>query len=130
MHCRNEIAQDVREWERYGRDASYLYSGARLALTQEQVRAHQIMLSELANDFISEAMNASEVERRTKELLRKRIILGLVVGILIALVLAAFALSQMIQSQMQATIAQSQALVAQSQLQRLTKSQLGLLLAP
>jgi WD40 repeat protein/transcriptional regulator with XRE-family HTH domain len=48
----NEIANAAKEWEEHGRDASYLYRGARLANAQEQLQARKLVLSGLAQDFI------------------------------------------------------------------------------
>jgi WD40 repeat protein/serine/threonine protein kinase len=48
----NEIAKDAKEWDKHGRDASYLYRGARLASAQEQLQARKLVLSGLAQDFI------------------------------------------------------------------------------
>jgi uncharacterized delta-60 repeat protein len=111
----NEIAADAKEWDDHKQDASYLYSGARLSLAQEQVTAQKIMLSGLAKDFIDKGINAREAERKTKELLRRRIIIGLISGIAIALVLAGFAVYQMLQAQKQANLALARQLAAQAQ---------------
>jgi hypothetical protein len=44
----NQIAEDAREWDNSKRDASYLYTGARLATVREQTKAKTIALSGLA----------------------------------------------------------------------------------
>jgi WD40 repeat protein len=41
----NEIAADAKEWEEHRRDASYLYSGARLANVNEQLTANRLDLN-------------------------------------------------------------------------------------
>ncbi len=111
----NEIASDAKEWNDHKRDASYLYSGSRLGLAQEQVAAQKITLNGLAKDFIENGINASEAERKTKEVLRRRITIGLISGSTIALVLAGFAVVQMLQAQKLAAIALSRQLAAQAQ---------------
>lgn len=63
----NEIAQDAGEWEKSGRDASYLYRGARLATAQEKLQGKQLVLSGLAQNFIDTAIQAREAERAEKE---------------------------------------------------------------
>ncbi len=49
----NEMAQDAREWDANQRDASYLYTGARLATAREQLEAKEVVLSRLAQQFVN-----------------------------------------------------------------------------
>ncbi len=114
IFLQNEIASDAKEWDGHKRDTSYLYSGARLDFAQEELNAQKITLNELSKDFIDEGINARDVARRSKELLRKRITLGLISGMAIALVLAGFAIYQMLQAQNQAKISRVGELLAQS----------------
>jgi len=90
----NEIASDAKEWEEHKRDSSYLYSGARLATAREKLMSQKLMLSGLAQDFIEKSLVIQDVERKNKEALRRRITIGLVSGIAIALVLAVFGFVQ------------------------------------
>ena len=92
--ARNEIARDATEWNNHGRDPSYLYSGARLGVAQEQLSANRVLLSGLSKDFIEEGIALREAERKAKELLRRRIVIGLVAGTVIALALAVFGFYQ------------------------------------
>ncbi len=124
----NEIAGNAKEWDEHKRDASYLYAGARLGFAQEQLVEQKITLNGLAKDFIEEGTNARNVERKSKELLRKRITLGLISGIAIALVLAGFAIYQMIKAQNQTKISRAGELSAQSILFQDKDFQLSLLL--
>ncbi len=48
----NEIASDAKEWEDHRRDASYLYTGARLANAREQLQARKLVLSGSASEFV------------------------------------------------------------------------------
>lgn len=48
----NEIASAAKEWEENKRDASYLYSGGRLANIWEQVQKQKLVLGQLAEEFV------------------------------------------------------------------------------
>lgn len=65
----NQIAEDAVEWERNWRDASYLYSGARLANAREQLTARKIVLNGLAQAFVTAGVEAEETNR-TREAAR------------------------------------------------------------
>jgi len=54
----NEIAQDAQEWETQERDESYLYRGARLATAQEKLQQNKLVLSGLAQEFLSTSITA------------------------------------------------------------------------
>ncbi len=75
----NEIASDAKEWDGHHRDASYLYSGARLANAREQLGAKKLVLSGLASEFVQ----AGFAKRRSERLLRILSISG-VIGLIIA----------------------------------------------
>lgn len=68
----NEIAQDAGEWDKAGREASYLYRGARLATAQEQVANKKIALSELAQTFVDASIDAQKVILQEAEAARER----------------------------------------------------------
>jgi WD40 repeat protein/energy-coupling factor transporter ATP-binding protein EcfA2 len=68
----NQIAEDAQEWERNQRDASYLYSGARLANAREQLAAKKIVLSGLAHAFVEASVEAEEAERQREEAGRRQ----------------------------------------------------------
>ncbi len=68
----NEIAEDAGEWAKAGRDASYLYRGARLATAQEKLQGKQLVLSGLAQEFIDTALQAREHEHAEREAARQR----------------------------------------------------------
>src|SRR6185503_14719649 len=48
----NEIAADAKEWDDHKRDSSYLYTGARLINSHEQLQARKLVLSGLAHEFV------------------------------------------------------------------------------
>ena len=115
ISAQNEIAKDAKEWDDHGRDPSYLYSGARLGVAQEQLAANKVVLSGLSKEFLEEGIALREAERKTKEAMRRRIITGLTAGIAIALALAGFAVVQMLRAQTQTDIARARQLTAQAQ---------------
>lgn len=83
----NEVAQDAQEWEQHQRDASYLYTGARLATAREGLAANKLMLSGLARAFVETSIAAQDAARR-----RQRRVLAFVIGGLVAVVLVLAAL--------------------------------------
>jgi len=84
----NQIAEDAAEWERSNRDASYLYSGARLATAREQLEAKKLALSAVAQTFVETAIETQEKIRRKQ----RRQTLGLIGGLAaVAVVLAGLA---------------------------------------
>jgi len=62
----NQIAEDAQEWERSGRDSSYMYVGARLAAAREQMGAKKLVLSGLAQAFVEASIEAREAARRAE----------------------------------------------------------------
>ena len=110
----NQIKSDAKDWDIHQRDASYLYTGSRLGIAQEQLDLQKVTLNDLAINFINEAVFNREKDIRSKELLRKRINAGLISGIMIALILAGFAIYQMLQAQKQAQISRAGELAAQA----------------
>jgi WD40 repeat protein/energy-coupling factor transporter ATP-binding protein EcfA2 len=54
----NEISADAKEWEEHKRDASYLYSGGRLATAQEKIK--DLTLSEMAQRFLKIALKVEK----------------------------------------------------------------------
>jgi len=48
----NEIAEDAKEWEEHKRDASYLYSGARLVNVREKLGTEKLVLSGMVQEFV------------------------------------------------------------------------------
>jgi formylglycine-generating enzyme required for sulfatase activity/energy-coupling factor transporter ATP-binding protein EcfA2 len=51
----NKIAEDAKEWEEHGRDASYLYSGVRLINAREKLATKSLSLSGNAYEFVKAA---------------------------------------------------------------------------
>lgn len=67
----NQISDDAKEWEQHGRDASYLYTGARLATAQEKLVEKKIVLPLLAQTFLNAGQARAETEQQ-RELARVR----------------------------------------------------------
>jgi len=118
----NEIAVDAAEWAENHRDSSYLYSGARLVTAREKMIEQKLVLGGLAQGFIEEGMAKQEAERKGKEILRKRITIGLVSGIAIALALAAYGFVQARLATNKATEALARQLASQAQLINIDRS--------
>lgn len=57
------------------------------------------MLNGMAKDFIEEGIKLHDAERKTKELLHRRVTVGLIAGTTIALVLARSLVHPMLQAQ-------------------------------
>jgi formylglycine-generating enzyme required for sulfatase activity len=68
----NRIAEDSGEWEAHERDASYLYTGARLANVHEQFTARKIMLSGLAKPFVEAGFELEGTQRQREEARRQK----------------------------------------------------------
>jgi WD40 repeat protein/energy-coupling factor transporter ATP-binding protein EcfA2 len=56
----NQIAEDAQEWNTHQRDASYLYSGARLVTVREQLTTKKIIASDLSQTFIKTSIESEE----------------------------------------------------------------------
>jgi len=65
---KNQVAEDLQEWENHGHDISYLYSGMRLAAVREKIKENE--LSEKAQAFIKASIYAQNENRRTSDGLR------------------------------------------------------------
>jgi len=79
----NEIAEDAKEWEEHKRDASYLYSGGRLANIWEQVQRQKLALGQLAQEFVKAGRRR---QQRTRAALISMVSLVLIAAILASVV--------------------------------------------
>jgi WD40 repeat protein/transcriptional regulator with XRE-family HTH domain len=68
----NEIATDAKEWDDHERDASYLYTGTKLANAREQLESKKIVLGGLSPVFIDSSQQAEETELRYEEQRRQK----------------------------------------------------------
>jgi len=92
----NQINQDAQEWEQHGRDASYLYTGARLATAQEQVADKKIELGALAREFVDEGISARDEAKRKETQRTRRLIMafGAAAAVFAVLAIVAFLAQQ------------------------------------
>ncbi|MEP6896284.1 MAG: WD40 repeat domain-containing protein, partial [Chloroflexota bacterium] len=117
----NEIAADAKEWEECKRDASYLYTGARLINAREQLETKKLVLSGLAQEYV-----------RTGIARQKRgqvVLIGGLSAIIILLITAVIVFARLTnEAQKQAKIARAGELAAQSVALRDKNFRLSLLL--
>ncbi len=109
----NAIAADAQEWQAGQRDASYLYTGARLATAREQLAANKLTLTGLALAFVQEAIAAQDRAQQRRRNLIFATIGGLTIAVLVFAFLAFFAF----QAQARA-VAQEQTAIAERNIAR------------
>ena len=68
----NQIAEDAQEWVRHKRDASYLYTGAKLANAREQLAGKKMAFSGPAQAFVQAGVEVAEAERQREEAYRQK----------------------------------------------------------
>jgi WD40 repeat protein/energy-coupling factor transporter ATP-binding protein EcfA2 len=68
----NQVDEDANEWQRNQRDASYLYSGARLATVRERLAEEKITLGGLAQEYIDAALAEREARRLAEDAQRRQ----------------------------------------------------------
>jgi WD40 repeat protein len=124
------LTEASREWQT-GRDESLLYRGARLAQAVEWRERNEGALNEMEREFL----NQSVAQHKAAERRRRRVIIGLVAGLLVALALAGLALfqwwranEQTQRANEQTQIALSRQLASESYAQMEKAPSLGLLL--
>jgi WD40 repeat protein len=117
------LTEAACEWQPT-KDESLLYRGARLIQAVEWRERNETALNELEREFL----NASVAARQAIERRRRRVLIGLAAGLLIAVALAALALIQWWRANEQAEIAVARRLAAESYAQMEHEPDLGLLL--
>jgi WD40 repeat protein len=75
----NEVAEAAKEWDDHKRDASYLYTGGRLANVQEQAASHNLTLNEKSSEFIRRG-----VLKEKKALSTRALGISLIGGLIVA----------------------------------------------
>jgi WD40 repeat protein len=103
------LTEAAREWQT-AKDESLLFRGARLAQAVEWRERNEGALNVMEREFL----NQSVAQHAAAERRRRRVIIGLAAGLLIALALAALALFQWWRANEQTKIARSQQLAATS----------------
>ncbi|MDT4897821.1 MAG: hypothetical protein QOH25_2898 [Acidobacteriota bacterium] len=117
------LTEAAREWQPT-KDESLLYRGARLAQAVEWREQNEAALNEREREFL----NASVAAQRAVERRRKRVIIGLAAGFILAVGLALLALFQWWRANDQAKLALARQLAAESYAQMENQPDLGLLL--
>ncbi|MBC8448330.1 MAG: TIR domain-containing protein [Chloroflexi bacterium] len=83
------IRRDARRWEQTKRqDESLLYRGDELLHAQQWVSQHPAEMTPLAREFLQASTDLEERQRAARERLRRRIIMGLAIGLAVAVLLA------------------------------------------
>jgi WD40 repeat protein/energy-coupling factor transporter ATP-binding protein EcfA2 len=117
------LTEAAHEWQPT-KDESLLYRGARLAQAVEWRERNETALNPLEREFLNASVAAQQaIERR-----RRRLVIGLAAGLIIAVALAVLALLQWRRANEQAQIAQSRLLAAESYAQMENQPELGFLL--
>lgn len=79
----NEIASDAKEWEDHKKDASYLYTGARLVNAREKLKTKKLVLSGIAQEFVQ----AGQARNRRGQMVLIGGILIIITTLLLAVVI-------------------------------------------
>jgi WD40 repeat protein len=103
------LTEAAREWQT-AKDESLLYRGARLAQAVEWREKNEGALNEMEREFL----NQSVAQHKAAERRRRRVIIGLASGLVIAVALAVLALFQWWRANEQTQIARSRQLAATS----------------
>jgi WD40 repeat protein len=103
------LTEASREWQT-GKDESLLYRGARLAQAVEWRERNEVALNEMEREFLNQSVAQHEAAERR----RRRVIIGLAAGLLVALALAALALFQWWRANEQTQRANEQTQIARS----------------
>jgi WD40 repeat protein/energy-coupling factor transporter ATP-binding protein EcfA2 len=118
------LTEAAREWQT-GKDESLLFRGARLAQAVEWRERNEVALNEMEREFLNQSVAQHEAAERR----RRRVIIGLAAGLLVALALAGLALFQWWRANEQTQIARSRQLAATSLSVIDTQPDLALLLS-
>ncbi|HEX6301153.1 MAG TPA: BTAD domain-containing putative transcriptional regulator [Acidimicrobiia bacterium] len=94
LRLRQRISTAAREWEESGKDTGFLLTGSRLEQFSEWVRATDLELTALDEEYLGSSLAAEEARVRRARRSRRLVVGGVAAGVLIATALGAFALSQ------------------------------------
>jgi uncharacterized delta-60 repeat protein len=116
LRLREGVSDDARRWDNANREETLLnHRGPRLELALAMSKNPHYRLNPVEQAYLDGCVALRKREIKTRETLRRRIIMGLATGLVIALVLAGFAVYQMSQAQRQTQIALARQLAAQAQ---------------
>lgn len=103
MH--RHLIQASGEWLVSGKDPSFLASGARLSQYEVLAYEEDLVLTREEKAFVEASVTERERGRVAREQMRRRITIGLAVGLILTLVLAALAILQSVQADEQRNVA-------------------------
>jgi len=142
LRIRQRLSEQSEEWLERGRDESLLYRGAQLRLADDLDAHGRLELSGAEREFLAAsredaqrvatvALEAerAELRRAERDRLRRRVTVGLLCGLGIALVLAGIAFLQSREAARQRERARALTLASQSEVVAPSQLDLGLLLA-
>ncbi|MFQ5793681.1 MAG: TIR domain-containing protein [Candidatus Bipolaricaulia bacterium] len=115
---RQRLRAALTEWERTERDEGALLRGASLAEAERWLTERPDDLNPDEQGYTQESLALRKQERAARERLRRRVILGLTLGLLAALILGGVAGLQWRRAEEQRRIAEEQRQVAEEQLAR------------
>jgi len=84
LRVHRDLTGAAQEWDRHGRDESYLYRGTRLATAEKAIPAGD--LSTLERDFVQASVDARQADRRVHH--RRLLLRGIAVGLALLLLVA------------------------------------------
>lgn len=87
---RQRLTEAASEWAVNERDASYLYTGARLAEAEEWAQAHGAEMTAAEQAFLTASIDNREREARERKKRIQRIIAGLAIGLVLIAIAAVF----------------------------------------
>ncbi|HLO14908.1 MAG TPA: WD40 repeat domain-containing protein, partial [Anaerolineales bacterium] len=116
LRLREDVTDDAHQWESANRDESLLnHRGPRLELALAMSMNPRYRLNPVEQAYLDGCIKLRESEIKAKGILRRRTMTVLATGLIIALLLAAFAAYQMTQAQHQTQIALARQLAAEAQ---------------
>jgi WD40 repeat protein len=114
LRLHQRLAEAAEEWKHNNRDNSYLYRGARLAAAEEWAETYDAETNRQERDFLAASLAIRAQKTLRRERLRRRTILGLTLGLLVAVGLALLAFSQFRQAEAERQKTLSRQLAAQA----------------
>jgi hypothetical protein len=129
LRTHRQLTEAAEAWDEHGRDASYLFGGARLSTAAEWAQEHAEELNALEQAFLDASIAAREAETHARRRRTQRAIAGLAaaLGVVSLALVAALVFWQ--QSERNARLARAQYLATEGQLRAPEEPLLGLRLA-